>query len=81
MIRNTGASTSTSYRSIVGLMALTRPTILVGVTQIYRDCMKIASRISDDQVRITALRRVLKGEFAKNRGVTDPDKLEELRGK
>lgn len=62
-------------------MSLSRSTILVRSTQIFRDCMKVAYRMATDPNKNAALRSLIKSEFAKNRSESDPDKIEELRSK
>lgn len=62
-------------------MALSRSTLLVLPTQIYRDCVKVAYRMATDPNRNSALRSLIKSEFAKNRLETDQEKIEELRTK
>jgi len=62
-------------------MALSRSTLLVPLTQIYRDCVKVAYRMATDPNRNSALRALIKSEFLKNRHESDEEKVEELRSK
>lgn len=53
---------------------MNRPLILV-----YRDCMKVASRISEEPARIQAVRYSFRHQFRQIRNETDEVKLLEFR--
>ena len=53
---------------------MNRPLILV-----YRDCMKVASRMSEEPARIAAVRSSFRHQFRQIRDETDEDKLLEFR--
>lgn len=46
---------------------------------IFRDCLKLASRMVDDPVRVKAIRMLLRHEFAKNRHVVDQEEIRNLK--
>ena len=49
---------------------------------IFRDCLKLANRmVNDDPVKATAVRRLLRSEFVKNREVEDEEQIHSLKMK
>ena len=42
------------------------------VRLIFRDCLKLASRMVEDPVKVQVVRRLLKSEFVKNKEVVNP---------
>lgn len=48
--------------------------------KLYRDCFRLINHISGKSQKSKSLRRVVGGEFRKNRGVTDPATLDALKG-
>jgi len=41
------------------------------VLLIFRDCLKLATRMVDDPIKVQAIRRLVKQEFFKNRDIVD----------
>ena len=49
---------------------------------IFRDCLKLASQmVTNDPVKVKAIRRLLKDEFVKNREVEDEEQIRALKMK
>ena len=49
------------------------------VLLIFRDCLKLATRMVDDPVKVQSVRRLVKQEFFKNRDVLDQEQIRNLK--
>jgi hypothetical protein len=48
---------------------------------IFRDCLKLASRMVTEQQKIDAVRQLVRREFERNKEVFDQDKIHSLKMK
>jgi Complex 1 protein (LYR family) len=48
--------------------------------KLYRDCIRLVNHVAGKSVKSQNLKRIIGGEFRKNRGVTDPASVDALRG-
>lgn len=48
--------------------------------KLYRDCFRLVNHIAGKSQKGQNLKKVVGGEFRKNRGVTDPELVEALKG-
>ena len=46
---------------------------------IFRDCLKLASRMVDDPVKVRAVRGLLRHEFYKNKDVINSEEIRSLK--
>ena len=47
--------------------------------EIFRDCLKLASYMSDNSAKIAGIRMMVRGQFKANQHVTDPEQIDKLR--
>lgn len=47
--------------------------------EIFRDCLRLIPKMVHEPNKVTAVRRLVKNEFYKNKHITDPEKIQSLR--